>query len=180
MPTTRWPPSRRGATHPAPPSRYRSAPAATPVSGAGRHRFATGGASAICYGAVVELDRVARETAASELLSVRRQGWSDSRRVDVGGLLRDACVISSADRRSGAEFGADVRSAHRSRDPLRSPPGRWYAQTVVDCPDGRFVIRDLVVRVVADDRPDRVGASDMNRALEVRAAARHLAVPVRW
>ncbi|MDE0168382.1 MAG: TIGR02677 family protein [bacterium] len=103
-----------------------------------------------------ELDRAAREMAASELLAC---GGEDGR---IGGasisvasfsMLRDLISRSGF----GAEAGAGVRSATHLgvRCEVRRVAG---AETVVECPEGRFVMRDLIVTVVADDRPDRVGA----------------------
>lgn len=103
-----------------------------------------------------ERDRVSRETAASELVACagedgRIAGASMS--VASFSMLRDLISRSAF----GAEAGAGVRSANRLgvRCEVRRAVG---AETVVDCPEGRFVMRDLVVKVAADDRPDRVGA----------------------
>ena len=104
-----------------------------------------------------ELDRAARETAASELLACAGEdGWiaGASMSVDSFSMLRDLISRSGF----GTSVGAGVRSATHLgvRCEVRRVAG---AETVVDCPEGRFVMRDLVVTVSADDQPDRAGAS---------------------
>ena len=56
----------------------------------------------------------------------------------------------------GTEVGAGVRRASHLgvRCEVRRVAG---LETVVDCPDGRFVMRDLVVTVAADEQPARTG-----------------------
>lgn len=104
-----------------------------------------------------EMDRVARETAASELVACAGEDGciaGASMSVASFSMLRDLISRSGF----GAEIGADVRSIthHGVRCEVRRVAGE---ETVVNCPDGRFVMRDLVVTVVADHRPDRVGAA---------------------
>ena len=69
-------------------------------------------------------------------------------------MLRDLISRSGF----GTGVGAGVRSATHLgvRCEVRRVAG---AETAVDCPEGRFVMRDLVVTVSADDQPDRAGAS---------------------
>ena len=103
-----------------------------------------------------ELDRVERETAASDLVACADQdGWIAGASMSVASfsMLRDLISRSTF----GAQMGTGVRSATRLgvRCEVRRVAG---AETVVDCPEGRFVMRDMVVKVVADDRPDRAGA----------------------
>jgi len=104
-----------------------------------------------------EMDRAARETAASELLACAGEdGWIAGASMSLASfsMLRDLISRSTF----GTEVGVGVRSATHLgvRCEVRRVAG---TETVVDCPEGRFVMRDLIVTVVADDRPDRVGAS---------------------
>ena len=104
-----------------------------------------------------ELDRAARETAASELVACAGEDGSiDGASMSVASfsLLRD--LVS----RSGfsAAVGADLRSATHLgvRCEVRRVDG---AETVVDCPEGRFVMSDLVVTVMAVEQPHTSGAA---------------------
>ena len=104
-----------------------------------------------------ERERVEREVAARELLSCTDENSSlNGAYMSVASfsMLRD--LIS----RSGfsTHVGADLRSATVSgvRCEVRPVDG---AETVVDCPEGRFVMSDLVVTVMAADQPDTSGVA---------------------
>ena len=104
-----------------------------------------------------DLDRVARETAASELLACAGE---DGRIAGVSMSVASFSMLRDLISRSGfgTGIGVDVRSAahHGVRCEVRRVAG---VHTAVDCPEGRFMMRDLVVTVVADHQPDPAGAS---------------------
>lgn len=102
-----------------------------------------------------EMDRISREAAASGLLACAgddgRLGGS-SMSVASFSMLRDLvgrCTF-------GTGVGAGVRSAtlHGVRCEVRRADGE---ETVIDCPDGLFVMRDMVVTVSADEQPVGTG-----------------------
>lgn len=103
-----------------------------------------------------ELDRVARETAAYELLGCA----GEDGRID-GASMSVACFSMLRDLISRTAFGAGVavgvRTATRFgvRCEVRRVAG---SETVVECPDGRFLMRDLVVTVSSDEQPVHAGA----------------------
>ena len=104
-----------------------------------------------------ELDRAARETAASELLACAGEdGWIAGASMSVASfsMLRDLIGRSTF----GTGVAAGVRSATHLgvRCEVRRVAG---TETVVDCPEGRFEMRDMVVTVSADDRAVLDGGS---------------------
>lgn len=104
-----------------------------------------------------ELDRVARETAASELLACATEDGRVS-----GASMSVASFAMLRDLIGRSTFGTGVVVGTRSttylgiRCEVRRVAGE---ETVIDCRDGRFVMRDLVVTVSDDEQPDRTGAS---------------------
>ena len=102
-----------------------------------------------------ELDQVALETAASELLACAGEdGWIAGASMSVASLsmLRD--LIGRSVFATEVENGVRRATHLGVRCEVRRVPG---TETVVDCPDGRFVMRDMVVTVEADDQPVRAG-----------------------
>lgn len=101
------------------------------------------------------LDRAARHVAASELLACAGE---DGRIVDATMSVASFSMLRDLISRSafGAGVGVELRSATGDgvRCEVRKVAG---LETVVDCPDGRLVMRDLVVTIVADDRLDHAG-----------------------
>ena len=103
-----------------------------------------------------ELDRVARETAAAELLSCADHGGRiDGALMSVASfsMLRD--LISRSGFRAGVGAGPRAAIENGVRCDIRRVDGE---RTVVDCPDGRLVMSDLVVTVSAASRPEPTGA----------------------
>ena len=102
-----------------------------------------------------ELEWAELETAAFELLACATE---DGR--IAGASMSVASFSMLRDLISRSTFGTDVTVRVRSathfgvRCEVRRVPG---TETVVDCPEGRFVMRDLVVTVSADGRPVRAG-----------------------
>ncbi len=104
-----------------------------------------------------ERERAERDAAARELLSCAAEDGSlngASMSVASFSMLRD--LISRS--RFATAIGIDLRSATHAgvRCEVRSVDG---AETAVDCPEGRLVMIDLVVTVVAAEQPDTSGAA---------------------
>lgn len=104
-----------------------------------------------------ELERAEREVAAHDLLACAGEDGSingASMSVASFAILRD--LISRS--RHGAGVGSDRRSATLSgvRCDVRRVDG---AETVIDCADGRFVMRDLLVTVAAVEKSGNSGAA---------------------
>jgi uncharacterized protein (TIGR02677 family) len=122
---------------------------ATPIRDRGRERYLLRRRR--------ELDRAGREAAASELLACATEdGWIAGASMSVASfsVLRDLIGRSTF----GTGGTAGVRSATHLgvRCEVRRVAG---TETVVDCPEGRFVMSDMVVRVSADDRSVPAGGS---------------------
>lgn len=103
-----------------------------------------------------ELDRVARETVAAELLSCAGDGGRiDGARMSVASfaMLRD--LISRSWLRAGVS-GLRAATETGVRCGVRRVDG---ARTVVECPDGRLTMHDLVVTVTAASEAGPTGAS---------------------
>ena len=103
-----------------------------------------------------DLDRVARETAASDLLSCAGEdGWIDGASMSVASfsMLRD--LISRSGFRTGVGVGMRSATNLGIRCEVRRVDG---VETVVDCPEGRFVMSNLVVTVTGADQLDPSGA----------------------